>query len=133
MKTAIRVLIGLKVVVALVIILFLLLAQGMFKEIIQNAYNDGEFIVNGAKATEEDLDLALKVIPIVCGIGAFIALVCIVLLIIDFFVVSKAKSVATLVFGVLLLATGSLIIGILQILHYVLGEQDEYKKIEFEQ
>ncbi len=103
--------------------------QGVIKNFFQYAYDSGNFTVNDHPATQEDLDLVMKMVPIICGIVAVVIIISIIILALNLYFVSKDNFSAILVMGIIFCVFGNYVIGALNIIYHIL----EKDKSDFEQ
>ncbi len=129
MKLAIKTLNIIFIVVNAIGVISTFALQGVIKGFFQYAYDSGHFTVNNQPATQEDLDLVMNLIPIICGIAAFVMIIGIIALALNLYFVSKDNYSAILVMGIIMCVFGNYIIGILNIVYHVL----EKDKSDFEQ
>ena len=125
MKTAIKVLLIIEAIGYVIAFILALTLQGPIKELITWSYDNGELIVNDKAATKEEFEVMLSIVPVVCGVVAVLMVISIGVLALDFYFVSKDSINAILVFGIIFCAIGNIVMGVLQVVYYVMENKKQ--------
>lgn len=130
MKTVIKVLSILGIILSTIVLIILIATQGAVSNFIKEEYEAGRLIVNGVRATQEEYEALQAAIPVLYGVLYVILGFNIIFELIILFVASKEKYVACLVLGILSLLVGNIIMGILLIVYYAIGGKNNSIRYE---
>lgn len=125
MKTAIKVLLIIEAIGYVIAFILALTLQGPIKELITWSYDNGELIVNNKAATKEEFEVMLSIVPVICGVVAVLMVISIGVLALDFYFVNKDSINAILVFGIIFCAIGNIVMGVLQVVYYVMENKKQ--------
>ena len=129
MKQAIKVLCIIFIILNTIAAIFLIAGQGLFKEFFTWSYEHGYMKVDGEPATEEEYEIFIMLIPIIVGICVFAIICSTVVLAINLHYINNENQTAILVIGIVHFVFGNALLGILNIVYYVLNNQTPSKPI----
>jgi hypothetical protein len=125
MKLAVKIVNILNIIVNAVGLILVFALQGVVKDLIKDEAARGELIVNGERISSQDVEPLLNVVPVLAGFVAFLIIVSIVVLALNLYFISKDNLNAILVVGIVHLVFGAYLLGILDIVYYVMNRDKQ--------
>lgn len=131
MKTAIKVFSIISIILRVIAIIIFASASKMAVEMVQNEYDAGMLIVDGAVPTQEEFEAILEIIPIIFDVIIFFIVISIILPVLNLVFVYKEMKTATLIIGIVNIIFGaSIILGVIDIIYYLTNDKNQKPKLD---